>query len=130
MNCFWNYRREPIFQQTKVFISLTFKQLCQLFWTSLGICLFFCRELKVITSLLNRFQLGITFNVHSIYRVSGNLSGEIPLGMIGSGVYQDLILLNHSCAPNTTRLTWFFRGISLASLILVTNHIVIFACNK
>jgi hypothetical protein len=111
----------------KSYFQTTLSTILNISW---HLSIFFCRELKVIMSLLNRFQLGITFNVHSIYRVSGNLSGEIPLGMIGSGVYQDLILLNHSCAPNTTRLTWFFRGISLASLILVTNHIVIFACNK
>ena len=60
-------------------------------------------EQKSIISILYRLQLGITFNVHTIYRVSGNLSEDIPLKMIGSGVYQDFVLLNHSCAPNTTR---------------------------
>jgi hypothetical protein len=58
---------------------------------------------KVIAGLLYRLQLGVMFNVYSIYHVSGNFSADIPLSVVGSGVYKDLVLLNHSCAPNTSR---------------------------
>jgi len=35
------------------------------------------------------------------------MSGGIPLGMTGSAVYHNCVLLNHSCAANTTRI---FQG--------------------
>jgi hypothetical protein len=57
----------------------------------------------VIVGLLYRLQLGVTNNVHLIYRLMGDISGGIPLDMVGSAIYHDSVLLNHSCAANTTR---------------------------
>jgi len=61
----------------------------------------------IIGVLLYKLQLGITHNVHLIYRLSGDMSGGIPLVQTGSAVYHNCVLFNHSCAPNTTR---FFQG--------------------
>ena len=57
----------------------------------------------VIGYLLYKLQLGFTFNVHLIYRLTGEMDGEIPLDMVGSAIYHFCILLNHSCSANTTR---------------------------
>lgn len=57
----------------------------------------------VIGTLLYRLQLGFTHNVHLIYRLVGDVSGGIPLDMVGSAVYHHCVLLNHSCAANTSR---------------------------
>ena len=57
----------------------------------------------IIGVLLYKLQLGITHNVHLIYRLSGDMSGGIPLVQTGSAVYHNCVLFNHSCAPNTTR---------------------------
>ena len=65
------------------------------------------QDLCFATELLFRFQLSIPYNVHSVYRVGGDISGSIPLTQVGAGIYPDSILLNHSCAGNTTR---FFVG--------------------
>lgn len=57
--------------------------------------------------LLFHFQFSIAYSVLQIYRVDGNVSGDIPLTALGSGIFDDLILFNHSCASNTTR---FYQG--------------------
>jgi hypothetical protein len=57
--------------------------------------------------LLFHFQFSIAHSVLQIYRVEGDVSGDIPLTALGSGIFDDLILLNHSCASNTTR---FYQG--------------------
>ena len=57
--------------------------------------------------LLFHFQFSIAYSVLQIYRVDGNVSGDIPLSALGSGIFDDLILFNHSCASNTTR---FYQG--------------------
>ena len=62
------------------------------------------REELAVGALLYKLQLGCTHNVHLIYRLAGDVSGGIPLDMVGSAVYQNCVLLNHSCAANTTRL--------------------------
>ena len=72
-------------------------------------------EEHVIGVLLYKLQLGITYNVHLIYKVSGDLSGGIPLEMVGSGVYHNCVMLNHSCAANTTRI---FQVIYLTNVSL------------
>ena len=57
--------------------------------------------------LLFHFQFSIAYSVLQIYRVDGDISGDIPLSAVGSGIFDDLILFNHSCASNTTR---FYQG--------------------
>ena len=57
--------------------------------------------------LLFHFQFSIAYSVLQIYRVDGDVSGDIPLTALGSGIFDDLILFNHSCASNTTR---FYQG--------------------
>ncbi len=57
--------------------------------------------------LLFHFQFSIAYSVLQIYRVEGEVSGDIPLTALGSGIFDDLILFNHSCASNTTR---FYQG--------------------
>ena len=57
--------------------------------------------------LLFHFQFSIAYSVLQIYRVDGDVSGDIPLSALGSGIFDDLILFNHSCASNTTR---FYQG--------------------
>ena len=61
-----------------------------------------------IAELLYRLQLSIAHNVHSIYRVGGDISGDIPLSNVGSGLYRRSVFLNHSCGVNTTR--YFIGG--------------------
>ena len=67
--------------------------------------------------LLFHFQFSIAYSVLQIYRVDGNVSGDIPLSALGSGIFDDLILFNHSCASNTTR---FYQG--KLSLIISSFH--------
>ena len=57
--------------------------------------------------LLFHFQFSIAYSVLQIYRVDGDMSGDVPLTALGSGIFDDLILFNHSCASNTTR---FYQG--------------------
>ena len=61
----------------------------------------------IIGALLHKLQLGFTFNVHLIYRLTGEMDGNIPLDMVGSALYHFCIILNHSCGANTTR---FFQA--------------------
>ena len=61
----------------------------------------------IIGALLHKLQLGFTFNVHLIYRLTGEMDGDIPLDMVGSALYHFCIILNHSCGANTTR---FFQA--------------------
>ena len=63
----------------------------------------FIEEELIIGVLLYKLQLGITYNVHLIYRLNGEMSEGIPLDMTGSAVYHQCVLLNHSCAANTAR---------------------------
>ncbi len=60
----------------------------------------------LIGRLLYRFQMGIQYNLHSVYQVSGAIEAgkKIPLEDIGAGVYPTTIFFNHSCAPNTVRI--------------------------
>ena len=48
-------------------------------------------------------QLAITHNVLLVYRVDGALDANVPLSVVGSAIYDLMILMNHSCAANTTR---------------------------
>lgn len=64
-------------------------------------------DLKFLSQLLYRFQLSIAYNIHSVYHVGGNISGDIPLEQVGSALYKEAVYLNHSCSPNTSR---FFLG--------------------
>ena len=71
----------------------------------------------IIGALLHKLQLGFTFNVHLIYRLTGEMDGNIPLDMVGSALYHFCIILNHSCGANTTR---FFQAcISIALLKVI-----------
>ena len=45
----------------------------------------------------------MTHNVLLVYRVDGPLDANVPLTVIGSAIYEDITLMNHSCAANTTR---------------------------
>ena len=66
-------------------------------------------------NLLFHFQFSISYSVLQIYRVDGDVSGDIPLSALGSVIYDYLILFKHSCASNTTR---FYQGMFLKSLLL------------
>ena len=72
-------------------------------------------ELKVLW-LLYHLQFTIMHSVLLIYQVDGDLSSEIPLRVVGSGIYDKMILMNHSCAANTTR---FYQD---GSALLVTKR--------
>ena len=45
----------------------------------------------------------MTFNIHTVYQVGGEVSGDIPLRPVGTAVYSRTVLLNHSCSGNTAR---------------------------
>ena len=81
------------------------------------------REELALGSLLYKLQLGCTHNVHLIYRLAGDVSGGIPLDMVGSAVYQNCVLLNHSCAANTTRLFQVPYFISLKA-VYMSHHLM------
>ena len=49
------------------------------------------------------FQNSMTFNIHTVYQVGGEVSGDIPLRSVGTAVYSRTVLLNHSCSGNTAR---------------------------
>ena len=59
-------------------------------------------DLDFVT-LLYWLQLAMTHNVLLVYRVDGPLDANVPLTVIGSAIYEDITLMNHSCAANTTR---------------------------
>ena len=63
--------------------------------------------------LLFHFHFSIAYSVLQIYRVDGDVSGDIPLAALGSGIFDDLILFNHSCASNTTR---FYQGMFIVDM--------------
>ena len=69
--------------------------------------------------LLYHFQYTIMYSVISIYMVDSEIKNDAPLSMIGSGIYDDMILMNHSCCANTSR---FFQD---GSVILVTKRSVL-----
>ena len=48
-------------------------------------------------------QNSMTFNIHTVYQVGGEVSGDIPLRPVGTAVYSRTVLLNHSCSGNTAR---------------------------
>ena len=73
-------------------------------------------DLDFVT-LLYWLQLAMTHNVLLVYRVDGPLDANVPLTVIGSAIYEDITLMNHSCAANTTR---FYQ----ASNTYFTNHII------
>ncbi|TRY68682.1 hypothetical protein TCAL_07236 [Tigriopus californicus] len=75
-------------------------------------------ELEFLSQLLYRFQLSIAYNIHSVYHVGGNISGDIPLEQVGSALYKEAVYLNHSCSPNTSR---FFLG---NKIILVAKRVI------
>lgn len=37
---------------------------------------------------LYKLQMSMTYNIHTVYRVGGNISGDIPLSAVGSAVYR------------------------------------------
>ena len=45
----------------------------------------------------------MTFNIHTVYQVGGEVSGDIPLRSVGTAVYSRTVLLNHSCSGNMAR---------------------------
>ena len=49
-----------------------------------------------------------------VYRVDGTLDANIPLSVVGSAVYNDLALMNHFCAANTTRFYQDGRAVLVA----------------
>ena len=57
----------------------------------------------------------MTHNVLLVYRVDGPLDANVPLTVIGSAIYEDITLMNHSCAANTTR---FYQASSILQIIL------------
>ena len=73
-------------------------------------------DLDFVT-LLYWLQLAMTHNVLLVYRVDGPLDADVPLTVIGSAIYEDITLMNHSCAANTTR---FYQ----ASNTYFTNNII------
>ena len=50
-----------------------------------------------------QIQNTMTFNIHTVYQVGGEVSGDIPLRPVGTAVYSRTVLLNHSCSGNTAR---------------------------
>ncbi len=56
---------------------------------------------------LHDYQLSMTFNIHTVYALSGLVRGDIPLRPVATGVYGRMVLFNHSCAHNTAK---FFAG--------------------
>ena len=80
--------------------------------------------------LLFHFQFSIAHSVLAIYRVDGDISGNVPLTAVGSAIFDDLILFNHSCASNTTR---FYQGeVILIELNIenVLNYVTLHSINK
>ena len=51
----------------------------------------------------SQIQNTMTFNIHTVYQVGGEVSGDIPLRPVGTAVYSRTVLLNHSCSGNTAR---------------------------
>ena len=70
-------------------------------------------DLDFVT-LLYWLQLAMTHNVLLVYRVDGPLDANVPLTVIGSAIYEDITLMNHSCAANTTR---FYQASSILQII-------------
>jgi hypothetical protein len=60
----------------------------------------------------------MTFNIHTVYQVGGEISGDIPLRPVGTAVYSRTVMFNHSCAVNTAR---FYVG---GSMIVVAKRFI------
>ena len=56
--------------------------------------------------LLFEFQLGINYNQHGVYRAEGRVEAgkKLPLVDVGAAFYPNILLLNHSCCPNTLKI--------------------------
>jgi len=59
-----------------------------------------------IGKLLFQFQCGITYNQHGVYEAQGAIEAgkKLPLVDVGAAFYPNMVLLNHSCCPNTLRI--------------------------
>jgi len=59
-----------------------------------------------IGKLLFHFQCGITYNQHGVYEAQGAIAAgkKLPLVDVGAAFYPNMVLLNHSCCPNTIRI--------------------------
>lgn len=59
-----------------------------------------------IGKLLYMFQLGMNHNQHGVYAADGKIEAgkKLPLLDIGAAYYSNIVLFNHSCAPNTIRI--------------------------
>lgn len=60
-------------------------------------------RLDFFMQLLYHMQMAMAHSVLLVYRVEGALDANVPLTVVGSAIYDDIILMNHSCAANTTR---------------------------
>ena len=60
----------------------------------------------LIGKLMYLFQLGMNHNQHGVYAADGRIEAgkKLPLMDVGASFYSNLILLNHSCSPNTIRI--------------------------
>jgi len=56
--------------------------------------------------LLFLFQCGTNYNQHGIYRAESVIEAgkKLPLEDVGAAFYPTMVLLNHSCCPNTLRI--------------------------
>jgi len=63
-------------------------------------------EVSFIGKLIFLFTCGINYNQHGIYEARGAIEAgkKLPLIDIGSAFYPNMVLLNHSCCPNTLRI--------------------------
>jgi len=57
-------------------------------------------------SLIFRVTCGINYNQHGIYRAESVIEAgkKLPLTDVGAAFYPTMVLLNHSCCPNTLRI--------------------------
>lgn len=66
------------------------------------------KEETILSRVVYHFQEGIQYNLHSVDEVvKSKLSGiaSPQLSEVGCGVFPSLLLLNHSCEPNTVRIS-------------------------
>ena len=59
-----------------------------------------------VGTLLFMFQLGMNHNQHGVYTADGKIEAgkKLPLTDVGAAYYSNIVLFNHSCAPNTIRI--------------------------
>jgi len=63
-------------------------------------------EQSFIGKLLFQFNCGVTYNQHGVYEAQGAIEAgkKLPLVDVGAAFYPNMVLLNHSCCPNTIRI--------------------------